>query len=518
MVPTSLLATAFVALFLVQLWRIVQRLFFHPLASVPGPKLAAASTLYEFYWNAVRGGKLFMRWEEMHQKYGPIVRLGPDEVHISDPAYWDVLYNSTNKLEKYAPFYCFDGGSNATGVTTVKHEVHRKRRGAISKFLSAANVSRLEPHTHVHLKKMLDRFAELGRAGKPCDCFNAFRSLTMDVISTICEPDPRHNLDEPDFAAAMHRTLRTAARTMDVQKFIPIMQIMNFVPIAVWRYLDPEVAKLMEKRAVLLDTAKKVLAEGGQPDSREPTVLDAIASSDLLPPEDKTAARMAFEAEMVLGAGTETTSNTLGNLVYHVLSNPAIHSRLRAELQSCSATPPSHLLDFRTLDKLPYLSAVIQETLRVASPVSGRLPRVNPTSPMTYTTPGTGSGAHQQQKTYTFPPGTVMSMSPRDLHNNPAIFPDPQRFVPERWLAHEADPERRRVMDRYWVPFSRGSRNCVGLELAKQEMCLVAGNFFRRFAEVELFETTERDVRVEHDWFAPYGPADSKGVWVKVGG
>lgn len=46
---------------------------------------------------------------------GPIVRLGPNEVHISDPAYWDVLYNSTNKLDKYGPFYCFDGGTNVTG-------------------------------------------------------------------------------------------------------------------------------------------------------------------------------------------------------------------------------------------------------------------------------------------------------------------------------------------------------------------------------------------------------------------
>ncbi|KAL1649444.1 hypothetical protein SLS58_001499 [Diplodia intermedia] len=499
MAPTSLLSTALVALALVQIWRIVQRLFFHPLASVPGPKLAAASTLYEFYWNAICGGKLFKRLDEMHEKYGPIVRLGPNEVHISDPSYWDVLYNSTNKLDKSAPFYCFDGSANITGVelmdavTTVKHEVHRKRRGAISKFLSAANVSRLEPRTHVHLKKMLDRFAELGRAGEPCDCFNAFRSLTMDIVSTLCEPNPRHNLDEPDFAAAMHRTIRTSARTMDIQKFIPIMQIMDLVPLSVWQYLEPEVAKLMEKRGVLRETAKNVLAEGGQPDSREPTVLDAV-----------------------LGAGTETTSNTLGNLVFHVLSNPAIHARLQDELHSCSAAPPDDLVDFRTLDRLPYLTAVIQETLRIASPVSGRLPRVNPTSPMTYTTTPAA-------KTYTFPPGTIMSMSPRDLHGNAAIFPSPEKFVPERWLSSPAstdnvDPEgRRRAMDRYWVPFSRGSRNCIGLELAKQELGLVAGNLFRRFGDrVELFETTARDVRVDHDWFAPYGPADSKGVRVKI--
>lgn len=133
---------------------------------------------------------------------------------------------------------------------------------------------------------------------------------------------------------------------------------------------------------------------------------------------------------------------------------------------------------------------------------------------MTYTTPG------PHPKTYTFPPGTVMSMSQRDLHNNADIFPDPERFEPERWLPATdptctATPEQRRLMDRYWVPFSRGSRNCIGLELAKQELGLATGNLFRRF-DLQLFETTERDVRPEHDFFAPYAPADSEGVRVKI--
>lgn len=201
-------------------------------------------------------------------------------------------------------------------------------------------------------------------------------------------------------------------------------------------------------------------------------------------------------------------------MVFHVLRNPEIHQRLQAELLSCSDEARDALINFRTLDKLPYLSAVIQETIRIASPVSGRLPRVNPRNPMTYTTTG------PYPKTYTFPPGTVMSMSQRDLHNNPDIFPEPDRFIPERWLppadpTSTVTPEHRRIMDKYFVPFSRGSRNCVGLELAKQEIAITAGNLFRRF-DMELYETTERDVCVAHDWFAPFSPADSEGVRVKI--
>lgn len=177
-----------------------------------------------------------------------------------------MLYNSTNKLDKHGPFYCFDGSFNATGgasytsppsaaaltvkVTTVQHEVHRKRRGAMNKFLSAANVSKLEPQVQVFLKKMLDRFDEIGRAGEPCDCFNAFRSLTMDVISIFTERNPRNNLDEPDFAREMHRNLRTAASSISWQRFVPIMTLMDVVPLSVWRFIDPEIAKLIVKREV----------------------------------------------------------------------------------------------------------------------------------------------------------------------------------------------------------------------------------------------------------------------------
>lgn len=120
----------------------------------------------------------------------------------------------------------------------------------MSKFLSASNVSRLEPQLQAKLKQMLDRFDQIGSSGEPCDCFNAFRSLTMDVISIFTEPRKRHYLDESDFAREMHRTLRTAASTISLQKYVPIMLLMEIVPPSVWRYLSPEIAKLMDKRLV----------------------------------------------------------------------------------------------------------------------------------------------------------------------------------------------------------------------------------------------------------------------------
>lgn len=53
-------------------------------------------------------------------------------------------------------------------------------------------------------------------------------------------------------------------------------------------------------------------------------------------------------------------------------------------------------------------------------------------------------------------------MSARVLHENPDIFPEPQKFVPDRWLTE--DKEEQLKYRKYFVPFSKGSRNCVGLK------------------------------------------------------
>lgn len=257
----------------------------------------------------------------------------------------------------------------------------------------------------------------------------------------------------------------------------------------------------------LLNQAKTVIETKGVPPTKaSPTVLDAIYQSDLLGPEEKTLARMMAETQALIGAGTETTGNTLSTLVFHVLSNPTILQKLKAELNDAAHDRNSSgLLEFKILDKLSYLQACIKEALRLAVGVVGRLPRVNPVAPMSYTTP---SG-----KTYILPPNTSVSMSIRDMHTDDSIFKNPHSFIPERWL--DSSPDHLRHMEKAYAPFGRGVRACLGVELAKEELTLMAGNLFLHF-DFDLFETTARDISILHDYFAPFGPKDSKGVRVTV--
>ena len=103
-------------------------------------------------------------------------------------------------------------------------------------------------------------------------------------------------------------------------------------------------------------------------------------------------------------------------------------------------------------------------------------------------------------------------MSIRDVNLNEAIFADADHFKPERWLG---DSEKRQVLEKYMVAFSRGPRNCIGMNLALVELYLVIGNLFREY-NMELFATREEDLKMTHDFFSPFGPADSKGLRVKV--
>lgn len=255
-----------------------------------------------------------------------------------------------------------------------------------------------------------------------------------------------------------------------------------------------------------MNQAKTVVNRKGITEKDSPTVLDAIYTSPLLGPEDKTVTRMLAETQAILGAGTETTGNTLAVLTYHLLSQPPVLKRLKAELSEATNKSSSHdLLDYKSLDHLSYLQACIKEALRLSTGVCSRLPRSNKLAPTTYTTP-TG-------KEYVFPPGIVISMSILDLHYNGEIFTNPTSFDPSRWL--DSGAQKLQQMERAYAPFGRGARQCVGLELAKEEITLMAGNLFHRF-DLELFETTARDVSIAHDYFAPFAPADSKGVRVVV--
>ncbi len=249
----------------------------------------------------------------------------------------------------------------------------------------------------------------------------------------------------------------------------------------------------------LRDNASSIISSGcrNEPVDAKATVLQELYQSDL-PDSEKTIQRFIEEAQTLLVAGSETTGNTLTLTTFYLLADPERARKLKQELDQAKRDQDSPLV-YRDLQPLPYLTASITEGLRISSSVAGRLPRINPHAAMNY-------------NDFVIPAGVAVSMSIRDVNLNETIFPNANNFDPERWLG---DSEKRQVLEKYMVAFSRGPRNCIGMNLALVELYLVIGNLFRNY-NMRLFGTREEDLKMTHDFFSPFGPADSKGLRVKV--
>ena len=78
----------------------IYRLFLSPLSKFPGPALAAVTTLYESYYDIVKGGQYTFKIKELHKKYGPIIRINPFELHVDDPDFYEKIYSREGKWDK----------------------------------------------------------------------------------------------------------------------------------------------------------------------------------------------------------------------------------------------------------------------------------------------------------------------------------------------------------------------------------------------------------------------------------
>jgi cytochrome P450 len=245
-----------------------------------------------------------------------------------------------------------------------------------------------------------------------------------------------------------------------------------------------------------------------------PTIFHGLLSSSL-PESEKHSTRLAEEANVLLSAGTDSSANTLSAITYHLLSSPRIRKKLREELEE--AIPDENerqFPSFSQIENLPYLSAIIQEGLRLHPAVISRQQRVAPSEDLVYTDPTTSIS-------YSLPRGTVMAMNPLLLARIPSLYPTPSEFRPERFLEN---PKLRG----YGFTFSRGGRMCLGMQLAYQEMYVILAGLFGRFDCVqdkgrrgewlELYGTDRGDVEMVRDLVTEGFRDGSVGVRVLVKG
>lgn len=486
------------------------RLYLSPLAKIPGPKLAALTSLYAGYHDLYRGGQYVWVIEEMHKKYGPIVRIRPDVLHVNDPDYIEQIYTRAqgSRREKYKTTLRLLRTPGAI-LGTKDHDLHRSRRAVLNPFFSMQNVRRLEPIIQQTLLNLFSRLEKWGHMDVPAPMNTAYKATTKDIIHAYAFGDGEKCLEMDDLNEAFFESM-APVWTNHLGTYFPIIiEIMNILPPRLVTMIMPRVAffvRFVQGLNVQIETIRNAK---DQPDGR--TIFHEILRADI-PDSEKSSKRLSQEAMILLIAGMETTAQTLTALTYHLLSNPPILRRLKQELE-LAMPDPNQLPIASKLDSLPYLNAVIQEGIRLHPGVSIRQDRVAPDQDLFYQSP---SG-----KNYVIPAGTAVGMTAPLLNRLENLYPSPHSFSPERYLSNPG-------LTRYQLAFSKGTRQCIGMNLAYTELqCIIAG-IFRRYdvynsskerqsgPTLELFQTGREDVDMACDFVTTAPKPGSSGVKLVV--
>lgn len=190
-----------------------------------------------------------------------------------------------------------------------------------------------------------------------------------------------------------------------------------------------------------------------QPDSSRTDILTLLMSARDETGKPLTDVELRDELLTLLFSGHETTTTALAWALYWINHLPEVRSRLLEELDTLG-----HAFDPIAIARLPYLTAICEETLRIY--------------PISLVTLARIVKAPLQLMGYQFEPGTVLLPCIYLTHQREDLYPDPKRFKPERFLERQFSPYE-------YLPFGGGNRSCIGMAFAQFEMKLVLATIMR---------------------------------------
>lgn len=394
--------------------RIITILVFGSLRRLPGP-FSSRLTGLPLSIAAFKGRRA--QWlNELHKKYGPVVRVAPGEVSVADPAHYRTIYSNPKTSHKDPSFYdaaSFTGSDNIFQM--VNREQHAARRKLVAAPYSLQSMHKLEHIIRSKSRLLADRFLS-DAAASARGTVDAYELCALFSFELVCAAGFAKDFSSRSSALAVLRAMETSG-----PRFI-FNSIFSPLKHASW-------STKMPGRVGATYRAHEYWHERSRQMVRE--YLDRKDSEDiqdyLLAPfrdgVDSWLGRQLSEAEFVeeamgiMLAGSGTTSSTLTYLLYAISQSEHQHvqDRLREEVTGLSGT--DHLAQLRGAQ---YLNAVIKETMRLYPTIISTLPRI-------LDHPIYINGLE-------LPPGIVVGMQNYVHHRNPVIFPDPEAFRPERWL------------------------------------------------------------------------------------
>jgi cytochrome P450 len=408
----------------------------------------------------ILSGRYPQKTKALHQQYGDVVRIAPDELSFTNGEAWKPIYGTrtghSQKPKDYR-FYAPTFGGNPSIIVSNDAD-HSRFRRLLSHAFSDSSLRGQEPIIKNYVDLLMQRLHENILDGKNAvDMVAWYNFTTFDIIGDLAfgeSFDCLKNSEYHPWISILFSSLKYAAYT-NVARRLPGS-----------KYLVPLITpkKIVSRRNTHLALTEEKVKGRITKSNERPDFFGNILK------HNNTEKGFSFPELITNGstliiAGSETTATLLSGVTYLLLRNPLVLAKLQDEIRS--AFTKEEEITLESCNKLEYCLAVLTETLRMYPPVAVGLPRIVDAQGDMIAgnwVPGGVSTGFASQKVevttlLTISFQTIVSVSQLSASHSPANFKDPEKFIPER---HMDDPRFANDSKTAMQPFSFGPRNCIG--------------------------------------------------------
>ncbi|KAH7410197.1 pisatin demethylase [Phaeosphaeria sp. MPI-PUGE-AT-0046c] len=453
---------------------------------VPGPFWASFT---EFYRLSVVWGRRPERWNiRLHERYGSVVRIGPRTVICSEYTAAKKIYALNSGFVK-SNFYPVQqalakGVPLKTLFTTTDEAFHAKLRRAVNNAYAMSSLVQFEPLVdsaiHEFLAQLRSRYTAESGNEKVVDFGKWLQFFAFDVICELTYSKRMGFMERGNDVESIISNLQWVLNYAAVIGQVPILdQLLLKNPVRKWmsaRGLIPgsPVAHFAMRR--LTETKARVNDKTGDSMTLPPTTRRRDFFSRFQEAHDKDSDFISEDRVLALTvanmiAGSDTIAISLRAIFYNLVQNPDKLTKLRVELDETAkksrVSSSSDLLSWNDVRELPYLSAVINESLRTHPATGLPLERIVPSC-----------GVNIEGKI--LPAGTNVGCNAWVLHLDEKIWgPKPKHWIPERWI--DATQAQKLEMKNSLFSFGAGARTCIGKNISYLEMYKLVPAVLREF-------------------------------------
>jgi len=350
----------------------IYNIYFHPLRSFPGPKSFAATRLSHV--RSLLSGQLSFTVQDLHDEYGEIVRIAPDELSFNSPQAWRDIYGHRQghkSLVKDLAFFGIPLEGVHSIITTPSDADHSRMRRLLAHAFSEKALREQEPLITSYIDLLIGKLHQQIRSpnkGK-VDIVRWYNYTTFDIIGDLAFGEPFDCLKNEEYhswVAQIFQSVKFGAFLQATRRFPPLTKALGYV---LPRSLKEQRMKHMANNKAKVDKRLKLGREVDRPDF----ISYILRHND---EKGMSESEILSSASTLIIAGSETTATLLSGTTFHLLKNPETYKKLVNEVRA--AFKYEDEINNITVNKLEYLHAVLEEGLRIYPPVPCTLPRKTP--------------------------------------------------------------------------------------------------------------------------------------------